>query len=203
VAPEPFDWRAVLVQPPFVMPTKPVNIWTMSQRAGSVSYLVFGGGFATALFAIFVCACDYAPLRIPLDLLCVSQAPRETQTISAPLTLTISNRIRPGKHKSRAGSNRANSNPGNHRSTSRTHTDRSDTHNSDRTGNRSTVGTLSAGHSTLRYKRKVESNRSTLGGKPSLTHPKELAIQRTTRQVTRNVSYPTFLETSETSHSQS
>jgi predicted acyltransferase len=48
----------VLVEPPFVPPTRPINIWTMSQRAGSVSYLVFGAGFSLVVFAAFVWACD-------------------------------------------------------------------------------------------------------------------------------------------------
>jgi predicted acyltransferase len=54
--------------PPFVPPSEPVNIFTMSQRAGSASYLVFGAGFSLALFAVFVWACDekrfqWGPLR--------------------------------------------------------------------------------------------------------------------------------------------
>jgi predicted acyltransferase len=51
----PVAW---LVQPPFVPPTFPVNLWTMSQRAGSVSYLMFGAGFSLALYALFVWACE-------------------------------------------------------------------------------------------------------------------------------------------------
>jgi uncharacterized membrane protein YeiB len=56
--------RAVLVEPPFVPPSRPVNIWTMSQRAGSVTYLTFGAGFALAVYALFVLACDVGPLRV-------------------------------------------------------------------------------------------------------------------------------------------
>jgi predicted acyltransferase len=56
----------LLVEPPFVPPTRPVNIWTMSQRAGSVTYLTFGAGFALAVYALFVAACDAGPLRIGL-----------------------------------------------------------------------------------------------------------------------------------------
>ena len=60
--------RGLLVEPPFVPPTRPVNVWTMSQRAGSVSYLTFGGGFSMLLLAAFMWACDVkrfalAPLR--------------------------------------------------------------------------------------------------------------------------------------------
>jgi predicted acyltransferase len=47
-----------LVETPFVPPTRPVNVWTMSQRAGSVSYLTFGAGFSLAVYALFVWACD-------------------------------------------------------------------------------------------------------------------------------------------------
>jgi hypothetical protein len=47
-----------LVAPPFVPPTHPVNLWTMSQRAGSVSYLMFGAGLSLAAYALFVWACD-------------------------------------------------------------------------------------------------------------------------------------------------
>ena len=47
-----------LVAPPFVPPTHPVNLWTMSQRAGSVSYLTFGAGLSLAGYALFIWACD-------------------------------------------------------------------------------------------------------------------------------------------------
>jgi predicted acyltransferase len=46
--------------PPFVPPlsSEAVNLWTMSQRTGSVSYLVFATGFSLALFALCVVFCD-------------------------------------------------------------------------------------------------------------------------------------------------
>jgi predicted acyltransferase len=61
-----------LVEPPFVKPPedkqgnliRPANIWTMSQRAGSASYLIFGAGFSIALYALFVLACDIGPVRV-------------------------------------------------------------------------------------------------------------------------------------------
>ncbi len=53
-----------LVQPPFVPPSHRVNIWTMSQRAGSVSYLTFGAGLSLAVFALFVWACDLRSFRL-------------------------------------------------------------------------------------------------------------------------------------------
>jgi hypothetical protein len=37
-APHNVGLRSWLVEPPFVLPTQPVNLWTMSQRAGSVTY---------------------------------------------------------------------------------------------------------------------------------------------------------------------
>jgi hypothetical protein len=57
----PASW---LVEPPFVPPSRPVNLWTMSQRAGSVSYLTFGAGFSLAVYALFVVASDLGPLRL-------------------------------------------------------------------------------------------------------------------------------------------
>ena len=53
-----------LVEPPFVPPARPVNLWTMSQRAGSVSYLVFGSGLSLALYAGFVWAGDVRGFQI-------------------------------------------------------------------------------------------------------------------------------------------
>jgi predicted acyltransferase len=52
-----------LASPPFVPPAAPPGLWTMSQRAGSVSYLVFGAGFSFALYALFVLACDLGGAR--------------------------------------------------------------------------------------------------------------------------------------------
>lgn len=51
-------WQAYLVEPPFVPPTRPVNIWTMSQRAGAISYVAFGGGLSMVVYALFILACD-------------------------------------------------------------------------------------------------------------------------------------------------
>jgi hypothetical protein len=58
------SWTSYLIEPPFTPPSRPINIWTISQRAGSVTYLAFGAGFAIAVFALFVVACDRGPLRI-------------------------------------------------------------------------------------------------------------------------------------------
>ena len=52
--------------PPFVAPHAPVNLWTMSQRTGSVSYLTFSAGFSLAVFAVFVLASDRGGLRLGL-----------------------------------------------------------------------------------------------------------------------------------------
>lgn len=42
-----------LAAPPFVPPWHPIDMWTMSQKAGSVSYLTFSAGFSLAIFACF------------------------------------------------------------------------------------------------------------------------------------------------------
>ncbi len=55
------DW---LVEPPLVPPSHRINIWTMSQRAGSVSYLTFGAGLSLAVFALFVWASDVGSFRL-------------------------------------------------------------------------------------------------------------------------------------------
>ena len=44
--------------PPFVRPTEPVNLWTMSQRTGSISYLFFSAGFSLAVYALLVVLSD-------------------------------------------------------------------------------------------------------------------------------------------------
>jgi len=44
--------------PPFVPPRSTVDLWTMSQRAGSLSYLLFASGFSFAVYALFVWMCD-------------------------------------------------------------------------------------------------------------------------------------------------
>jgi predicted acyltransferase len=46
--------------PPFVPPPsgRAVDLWTMSQRTGSISYLTFAAGFSMAVYALFVLACD-------------------------------------------------------------------------------------------------------------------------------------------------
>ena len=43
---------------PFFPPDGAVDLWTMSQRAGSVTYLAFAAGFAMAVYAGFVWLCD-------------------------------------------------------------------------------------------------------------------------------------------------
>ncbi len=47
-----------LVPPPFVPPTAPVDLWTMSQRAGSLSYLTFSTGFALGVYVAFIWLVD-------------------------------------------------------------------------------------------------------------------------------------------------
>ncbi|MDR3618473.1 MAG: acyltransferase family protein [Paludisphaera borealis] len=49
-----------LAAPPFSPPAagRQVDLWTMSQRTGSVSYLTFSAGFSLAVYALFVLFCD-------------------------------------------------------------------------------------------------------------------------------------------------
>jgi predicted acyltransferase len=47
-------WRRWLAAPPFWPPVHPVDLWTMSQRAGSNSYLWFSAGLSLLVYALFV-----------------------------------------------------------------------------------------------------------------------------------------------------
>jgi len=66
----PPNWPAahrvaeLLVEPPFVPPSKPVNYWNMNQQAGSISYLTFGAGLSMLLLGLFVWACDVHGLQL-------------------------------------------------------------------------------------------------------------------------------------------
>lgn len=62
--PDGASWQERLIEPPFVAPTRPVNTWTMSQRAGSLSYVTFGAGFSMLVYALFVVACDLRGCQI-------------------------------------------------------------------------------------------------------------------------------------------
>ena len=44
----------VLAAPPFVAPWHQRDMWTMSQQAGSVSYLIFSTGFSLAIYTFFL-----------------------------------------------------------------------------------------------------------------------------------------------------
>lgn len=44
--------------PPFCPPSRPIDVWTMSQKSGSVSYQAFGAGFSLAVYALFVVGTD-------------------------------------------------------------------------------------------------------------------------------------------------
>jgi predicted acyltransferase len=54
--------------PPFVPPPSghTVDLWTMSQRTGSTSYLTFSAGFSLAVYALFVLACDLGHFQGPV-----------------------------------------------------------------------------------------------------------------------------------------
>ena len=49
-----------LAAPPFVPPSPEhaIDLWTMSQRTGSIAYLTFSAGFSLAVYALFVLFCD-------------------------------------------------------------------------------------------------------------------------------------------------
>lgn len=53
----PTIW-AWLARPPFFPPAGPIDMWTMSQQTGSVSYQVFGAGFSLAVYVLFVWLSD-------------------------------------------------------------------------------------------------------------------------------------------------
>jgi predicted acyltransferase len=56
-----YDWTVEAAGPPLVhIAAKPPtnDLFTMSQRSGSLSYLTFGAGFALAVYGLFVLACD-------------------------------------------------------------------------------------------------------------------------------------------------
>jgi predicted acyltransferase len=49
---------AWLARPPFFPPTGPIDMWSMSQQTGSVSYQLFGAGFSLAVYVLFVWLSD-------------------------------------------------------------------------------------------------------------------------------------------------
>jgi uncharacterized membrane protein YeiB len=64
--PHKVAWGIPLIEPPFVAPSQPVNIWTMSQRAGSVSYLTFAAGFSALVYVVFIQLSDDRRMAIGL-----------------------------------------------------------------------------------------------------------------------------------------
>ena len=52
--------------PPFIVSTRPHDMWTMSQEAASTSYLLFSSGLSLAVYALFRAACDGRGWRLPL-----------------------------------------------------------------------------------------------------------------------------------------
>jgi len=59
----------LLAEPPFVKPPSHVerkwNYWMMSQRAGTLSYLVFSAGLSLLIYIVFFIVCDLGGLQIP------------------------------------------------------------------------------------------------------------------------------------------
>lgn len=78
VWPTPEQWTAkmassqslasFLAEPPFISPPpanqRQWNYWMMSQRAGTLSYLIFAAGFSLAVFALFYVCCDIYGLQL-------------------------------------------------------------------------------------------------------------------------------------------
>lgn len=54
---------AWLARPPFFPPAGPIDMWTMSQQTGSVSYQLFGAGFSLAVYVLFVWLSDIRGLE--------------------------------------------------------------------------------------------------------------------------------------------
>lgn len=62
-----FHVNASWMEPPLVhVAVKPPtnDLFTISQRSGSITYLTFGAGFSLVVYALFVLACDIGSLRI-------------------------------------------------------------------------------------------------------------------------------------------
>jgi len=53
---------SLLAEPPFVQPPppdrRPHNYWMMNKRQASLPFILFATGFASALYGLFVLACD-------------------------------------------------------------------------------------------------------------------------------------------------
>lgn len=64
------SFESLLAEPPFLPPPpnseRPLNYWQMGKRVVTVSFILFGSGFAFFLYGIFVIACDIGGLRIGL-----------------------------------------------------------------------------------------------------------------------------------------
>lgn len=63
------SWSDYLAEPPFVPPPDAVhrkwNYWMMSQRAGTLTYLVFAAGFSIIVYLAFYLVCDVGKLQLP------------------------------------------------------------------------------------------------------------------------------------------
>lgn len=64
--PENASLLSYFIEPPFVAPSHEKNIWTMSQKAGAISYMFFGGGISMVLYALFLVVCDQGKLELGL-----------------------------------------------------------------------------------------------------------------------------------------
>ncbi|MCC6794992.1 MAG: DUF1624 domain-containing protein [Candidatus Hydrogenedentes bacterium] len=56
--------QAWLAPPPFVAPTLPIDLWTMDQHSGSISYMTFSAGFSLLVLVFFIWLADLRNVQV-------------------------------------------------------------------------------------------------------------------------------------------